>query len=42
MMVLINWAFTNINKSVPFRPEVPTVFQEVKVPRLHDNGLEWQ
>jgi len=24
-----------------YRPEVPRGFQEVKVPRLHDNGPEW-
>ena len=24
-----------------FRPEVPRGFQEVKVPRLRDNGTEW-
>jgi len=28
-------------KSVPLRPEVPTGFEEVKVPRLRDNGPEW-
>jgi len=24
-----------------YRPEVPRGFQEVKVPRLRDNGTEW-
>jgi hypothetical protein len=24
-----------------YRPEVPRGFQEVKVPRLHDNGPGW-
>ena len=24
-----------------YRPEVPRGFQEVKVPRLRDNGPEW-
>jgi len=24
-----------------YRPEVSRGFQEVKVPRLHDNGLGW-
>jgi len=24
-----------------YRPEVPTGFQEVKVPTLHDNGTAW-
>jgi len=24
-----------------YRPEVPIGFQEVKVPRLHDNGPRW-
>ena len=24
-----------------YRPEVPRGFQEVKVPRFHDNGTEW-
>jgi len=25
-----------------YRPEVPRGFQEVKVPRLHDNGPGWR
>jgi len=30
----------NLNES-HYRPEVPRDFQEVKVPRLRDNGPEW-
>jgi len=29
------------NHQSHYRPEVPRGFQEVKVPRLHDNGPEW-
>ena len=28
-------------KQSNYRPEVPRRFQEVKVPRLRDNDLEW-
>ena len=28
-------------KQSRYRPEVPRGFQEVKVPRLHDNGTGW-
>ena len=29
------------NNQSHYRPEVPRGFQEVKVPRLRDNGPEW-
>jgi len=29
-------------KSAHYRPEVPRGFQEVKVPRLRDNGVGWR
>jgi len=29
-----------VNQSY-YRPELPREFQEVKVPRLRDNGAEW-
>jgi hypothetical protein len=28
-------------KQFPYRPEWPRGFQEVKVPRFHDNGTGW-
>jgi hypothetical protein len=32
----------NMNKAIPFRGlEWPRGFQEVKVPRFHDNGTGW-
>ena len=39
----IVWVFTTskkVNQS-HYRPEVPRGFQEVKVPRLRDNGPGW-
>jgi hypothetical protein len=41
----IQLTFASINevkvKQSRYRPEVPRGFQEVKVPRVHDNGTGW-
>jgi len=34
------WNLKEVNQS-HYRPEVPRGFQEVKVPRLRDNGTGW-
>ena len=39
-MFTARYELNNANQS-HYRPEVPRVFQEVKVPRLRDNGPEW-
>ena len=36
----LKYIHVNLNQS-HYRPEVPRVFQEVKVPRLRDNGPGW-
>jgi len=33
--------FWDVKNQSHYRPEVPRGFQEVKVPRLRDNGTGW-
>jgi len=35
------YCLSDINNQYHYRPEVPREFQEVKVPRLRDNGPGW-
>jgi len=37
----IGWKLILKGKAVPLQAEMPRGFQEVKVPRLRDNGPEW-
>ena len=42
LLVLISVTEEEYVKNQPhYRPEVPRGFQEVKVPRLHNNGPGW-
>ena len=41
MMMMMMMIIIIIIKQSRYRPGVPRGFQEVKVPRFHDNGTGW-